>query len=76
MYVFISRLDPAVSIDELSVYVKEVHKLDAKCVKLKPKINSYVSFKIDIVCNNASKFFNPENWSAGVNLRKSVNPKG
>ena len=34
---FISRLDPTVTADELSVYIKSVHNLDAKCVKLKNK---------------------------------------
>ena len=68
--VFISRLDPTVSIDELSLYIKSVHNLDANCEKLKTKYDSYASFKIEVVCNNASKFFNPENWLAGVYLRK------
>ena len=35
--VFISRLDPTVTADELSVYIKSEHNLDAKCVKLKNK---------------------------------------
>ena len=70
-----SRLDPTVSIDELSIYVKSVHNLDAKFAKLKTIHDSYASFKTDVVCNNASKFFNPENWPSGVYLRKSFNPK-
>ena len=77
--VFISRLDPTESIDELSlyiyIYIKSVHSVDAKCKKLKTKHDNYASFKIDVVCNNASKFFNPENWPAGVYLRKFFNPK-
>ena len=64
MSVFISGLDPTVSIDELSLYIKSVHNLDTKCEKLKTKHDSYASFKIDVVCNDASKFFNPENWPA------------
>ena len=47
--VFISRLDPTVSIDELSLYIKSEHSLDAKCEKLKTKHDSYASFKIDVV---------------------------
>ena len=73
--VFISRLDPTLSINELSLYIRSVHTLDDKCVKLKTKHDSYASFKINVVCNNASKFFNPENWPAGVYQRKFFNPK-
>ena len=54
--VLMSRLDTNVSIDEMSVYVKSVYNLDAKCVKLKTKHDSYTSFKIGILCNNASMF--------------------
>ena len=43
--------------------------LDAKCVTLKTKHESYASFKIEVMCNNASRFLNAENWPAGVYLR-------
>lgn len=72
---FISRLDPTVTVDDMSLYVKSVHKLEAKCVKLKTKHESYASFKVDVICNDASKFYDPDNWPSGVYLRKFFNTK-
>ena len=54
---FILRLETTVTAEELSIYVKSVHNLDAKCIKRKTKHESYASFKIKVICNNASRFF-------------------
>ena len=61
----------------MSVYVKSVHSLDAKCVKLKMKHDSYASFKIEVMCNNVSKFFNPKTGQLGsIYLDKYIRRTG
>ena len=38
--VFVSRLDPSVSCDDLIAFVKDVHKVDVNCDRLETRYDS------------------------------------
>ena len=73
--VFVSRLDPNTSPSALEQCIMDTHKLAAKCTQLKVKYNSYTSFKVEVMCDSVSIFYNPEKWPAGLYLRKFFNTK-
>ena len=73
--VFVSRLSPSVTEEEVIRYVKSVHNLTAKCVKLNTRYDNYTSFKVEANCKSVDEFYAPENWPAGVYVRKFFNPK-
>ena len=68
--VFISRLSPDTSCEDIIKYANDSLKLSVKCEKLKSKFDSYASFKIDVVCNNPAMLYNPESWPSGILVRK------
>ena len=48
MRVFVSRLDPGTSHEDLESFIMDSHKLDAKCTQLTTKHDSYASFKVEV----------------------------
>ena len=47
--VFISRLAPSTSVDEVIAYVKDVQNIEVKCAQLKTRHGSYSSFKLEVI---------------------------
>ena len=68
--VFVTRLDPSTSPEELESFMMDSHKLAAKCTQLTTKHDSYASYKVEVMCDNVAELYNPEKWPAGVYLRK------
>ena len=68
--VFVSRLDPSTSPEELESFMMDSHKLAAKCTQLTTKHDSYASYKVEVMCDNVAELYNPEKWPAAVYLRK------
>jgi hypothetical protein len=65
--VFVTRLDPLVSCDELTTYVMESTNLKVeKCAKLKTKHSSYSSFYMSVLEKDFEKVCNPNIWPEGV----------
>ena len=67
---FVSRLDPGTSHEDLETYFRDTHKLAAACTQLTTKHDSYASFKVDVMCDSAADLYNSDKWPAGVYLRK------
>ena len=67
---FVSRLDPGTSHEDLETYFRDTHKLAATCTQLTTKHDSYASFKVDVMCDSAADLYNSDKWPAGVYLRK------
>ena len=73
--VFISRLAPSTSVDEVIAYVKDVQNIEVKCAQLKTRHASYSSFKLEVICNSLSNFLEADNWPAGAYVRKFFSGK-
>ena len=71
--VFVSRLDPDTTEDDMERYVRETHNLKSTCTKLQSKHDSYASFKVEVFCQNISDFYSPDKWPAGIYLRRFFN---
>ena len=71
--VFVSRLDPDTTEDDMERYVRETHNLKSTCTKLQSKHDSYASFKVEVFCQNISDFYSPDKWPAGIYLRTFFN---
>ena len=71
--VFVSRLDPDTTEDDMERYVRETHNLKSTCSKLRSKHDSYASFKVEVFCQNLSDFYSPDKWPAGIYLRRFFN---
>ena len=72
---FVSRLDPGTSHEDLESYFRDTHKLPATCTQLTTKHDSYASFKVDVMCDSAADLYNSDKWPAGVYLRKFFRQK-
>ena len=46
--VFVSRLDPDTTEDDMERYMRETHNLKSTCTKLQSKHDSYASFKVEV----------------------------
>ena len=55
---FVSRLDPGTSLEDLNTFFRDTHKLSATCPQLTTKHDSYASVKVDVMCNNAADLYN------------------
>ena len=71
--VFVSRLDPDTTEDDMERYVRETHNLKSTCSQLRSKHDSYASFKVEVFCQNLSDFYSPDKWPAGIYLRRFFN---
>ena len=60
MCVFVSRVDPITSREELESFIMDSHKVTAKCTQLTTKHDSYASFKVEVMCDNVAELYNPE----------------
>ena len=58
--VFVSRLDPSTSREELESFMMDSHKVTAKYTQLTTKHDSYASFKVEVMCDNVAELYNPE----------------
>lgn len=70
-WVFLSRLAPEVSVEDLSKYLSDSNVI-AECVELKAKHNTYKSFKIGVTSNLTSKVLDAEFWPSGTLVRKFI----
>jgi hypothetical protein len=73
-WLFISRLDPSVTEQEVKSYVEDCDVRNCEIVELKPKYNSYKSFKLGIPQEYWSKVFNSEFWPSGTLVREFTPP--
>ena len=67
--IFVSRLDPGLSVDSLRAYVEEICEKDFEIIKLKTKFPSYSSFVVTCELSEKDKMMNPENWEEGILVR-------
>ena len=72
---FVSRLDPETTHEDLETFFRDTHKLAATCTQLTTKHDSYASFKVDGMCDSAADLYNSDKWPAGVYLRKFFRQK-
>ncbi len=68
--VFLSRLSPDTTTDEIVKYAKDHLKLTIKCNRLTTKYDTYASFKVDTQCNDTELLFNPGSWPEDILVRK------
>ena len=71
--VFISRLLPETTAEEMEAFVQDTHHLSSKCVKLDTKHQSYASFKVEVTCDNIPDMYDPEKWPVGAYVRRYYN---
>ena len=71
--VFVSRLLPETTAEEMEAFVQETHHLSSKCVKLETKHDSYASFKVAVTCDNVPDIYDPEKWAVGAYIRRYYN---
>ena len=57
--VFVSRLLPETTAEEMEAFVQDTHHLSSKCVKLETKHQSYASFKVEVTCDNIPDMYDP-----------------
>ena len=88
MYVFVTRLDPNTTSDDLTECVSErigslnitVERANVKCEKLKTKFDTYASFCISVLVDSVVKqdviqlLVSGDSWSQGVLVRRSILP--
>ena len=71
---FVSRLQPQVSSEELRIHVINISgKESVNCEKLLTKHQNYVSFKItikDLERSKISNLFQSANWPKGILVKK------
>ena len=71
--VFVSRILPDTTEEEMQEYVQETHNMPSKCTKLQTKYNDYSSFKVEVMSDNVSEVYNPEKWPVGAYIRRFYN---
>ena len=71
--VFVSRLLPETTAEDMEAFVQETHHLSSKCVKLEAKHQSCASFKVEVTCDNAPDIYDPEMWPVGAYIRRYYN---
>ena len=57
--VFVSRLLPETTAEDMEAFVQETHHLSSKCMKLESKHQSYASFKVEVTCDNVPDIYDP-----------------
>ena len=72
---FVSRLKPDVTDDDVKDFVDRMFDVTCDCEKLETRYDTYSSFKINVNCNDISMFFDAEKWPAGVLVRKFFSPR-
>ena len=70
MKLFVSRLLPDTTEKDMSTYLKEEVGVDAKCIKLKTKFDTYASFKIEINCEPSLDVYSPDIWPKGLLVKR------
>ena len=65
---FVSRLDPDASCEDVKRHIKDTFNLDAtvECVKA---TSHHTSFHVTAKCQNSRRLINPANWPEGVFLK-------
>ena len=71
--VFVSRLLPETTAEDMEAFVQEMRDLSSKCVKLETKHQSYASFKVEVTCDNVPDIYDPEKWPVGAYIRSYYN---
>ena len=71
--VFVSRLLPETTAEEMEAFVQDTHHLSSKCVKLDTKHHSYASFKVEVTCDTIPDMYDPEKWPVGAYVRRYYN---
>ena len=67
--VFISRLKPRTTADEIAEYVREIAGVDANVERIDSRRTNYASFLIYVDRGAAEKVLDPEEWQEGVIVR-------
>ena len=71
--VFVSRLLPETTAEEMEAFVQDTHHMSSKCVKPDTKHQSYASFKVEVTCDNIPDMYDPEKWPVGAYVRRYYN---
>ena len=71
--VFVSRLLPDTTTQQMEAFVQEAHHLVSKCSKLETKHDSYSSFKIEVTCDNIADIYDAGKWPEGAYVRRYYN---
>ena len=68
-HIFVSRLGPDTTTDQLKNYVKDSFDKDVEATKLQTKYPTYSSFVISCNLDDKDLFLNPTSWEEGVLVR-------
>lgn len=74
-WIFVSRLDTAITKENVEEYLNKSNISDFICIELKPKYEDYKSFKIGVCEGQANQVLNPEFWDEGVLVKEFVPPR-
>ena len=68
--VFVSRLGPHTTEEDMQSYLKDELEVDSKCTKLKTRFDTYSSFKIEAQCCEGIDLLDPGMWPAGLLVKQ------
>ena len=68
--IFVSRVDPSVSIDSIKEFVRELTGTECNIDKVKTKYPTYASYVITCDCRHEQLLMNPDEWEEGILIRK------
>lgn len=69
---FVSRLDPTVSKEQVIEYFKQANILSVECERLTSRYDSYSSFKIALPACHSDKVLNAEFWPIGTLVKRFI----
>ncbi|XP_070546947.1 uncharacterized protein [Ptychodera flava] len=67
---FVSRLSPQTTADEITSHLHNIGFKDVKSVPLQTKYDTYSSFKLITTSDNSKGILNPNVWPSGILVRK------
>jgi len=65
-HIFVSKLDPSTTENEVCDSVSKATGLEIKCVKLQARFNTYASFRIEVGVEDFDKLLDPDVWDEGI----------
>ena len=74
-HIFLSRMDPETSVEEIITHVKGAFDVTPKCEKLKTRYDTYSSFAIECIVEDPACTLNPDKWPEGALIRRYFPPK-
>lgn len=74
-WIFVSRLSPEVSKEDVCVYLKDCGIDAGECIELKPKFDTYKSFKIGVPSHLSTTALSADFWPAGTFVKEFVSSR-